>query len=191
MMLSLVIMSMIYVSVAFVLVGNIPMEQFKTDIKPIYTIAELLGGKMVGMMVAGVGVVTLVSMANSGVLAASRFPFAMAIDQLFPKFMTRIHSKYLTPVATIALTCMVMALAILFLDVEKIAKLASAFMVMMFISVNACVIVLRETATQWYNPPYRSPLYPIMQLLGIVSGIILLIYLGLIPLIAIFIISGI
>ncbi|MDP5081127.1 MAG: amino acid permease [Winogradskyella sp.] len=185
MMLSLVIMALIYVSVAFTLVGNIPMEILKTDIKPIYTLANILGGNYIGYVVAVVGVITLVSMANSGVLAASRFPFAMAIDKLLPTFMARIHAKYLTPVVTIVMTCLVMALAILFLDVEKIAKLASAFMVMMFISVNACVIILRETATQWYNPVYRSPLYPFVQLFGISTGIILLVLLGMVPLMAI------
>ncbi|WP_115460732.1 amino acid permease [Winogradskyella aurantiaca] len=189
MMLSLLIMSAIYVSVAFVLVGNIPMESLSSDIKPIYTIAEILGGKYIGYVVAAVGVITLVSMANSGVLAASRFPFAMAIDQLMPKFMGKIHSRYLTPISTIILTCFVMALAIIFLDVEKIAKLASAFMVMMFISVNACVIILRETATQWYKPAYSSPLYPFMQLFGIVTGIILLIMLGALPILAVITIS--
>ncbi len=188
MMLSLFIMAVIYVSVAFTLVGNIPMDILKTDIKPIYTISNLLGGTYIGYIAAVVGVITLVSMANSGVLAASRFPFAMAIDKLLPTFMSKIHSRYLTPVATIILTCVMMALVILFLDVEKIAKLASAFMVMMFVSVNASVIVLRETATQWYNPPYKSPFYPYVQLFGIISGITLLILLGLMPLIAILII---
>ncbi len=185
MILSLFIMTTIYVVVAFVLVGNLPLEELKTDIKPIYTIAHLLGGNVIGYIAAIVGVITLISMANSGVLAASRFPFAMAIDKLLPDFMSKIHTKYLTPVVTIAMTCFVMAMVILFLDVEKIAKLASAFMVMMFILVNACVIVLRETSAQWYAPPYKSPLYPFVQLFGIGSGIALLILLGLGPLIAI------
>ena len=185
MILSLFIMTTIYVVVAFVLVGNLPLEELKTDIKPIYTIAHLLGGNVIGYIAAIVGVITLISMANSGVLAASRFPFAMAIDKLLPDFMSKIHTKYLTPVVTIAMTCFVMAMVILFLDVEKIAKLASAFMVMMFILVNACVIVLRETSAQWYAPPYKSPLYPFVQLFGIGSGIALLILLGVGPLIAI------
>ncbi len=185
MLLSLVIMSAIYVSVAFVLVGNIPLDALQKDIRPIYTIADILGGTYVGYAAALVGIITLISMANSGVLAASRFPFAMAIDELLPKFMGKIHSKYLTPVVTIILTCFVMALVILFLDVEKIAKLASAFMVTMFILVNSCVIVLRETSAQWYKPPYRSPFYPFVQLFGIVSGVILLIFLGLGPFVAV------
>ncbi len=190
MILSLLIMTSIYVFTAFVLVGNIPLESLSTDIKPIYTIANMLGGSYIGYAAAIVGVITLISMANSGVLAASRFPFAMAIDKLLPSWMGKIHSKYLTPVVTIIMTCLVMALVILFLDVEKIAKLASAFMVMMFIFVNACVIVLRETAAQWYRPPYRSPLYPFVQLFGILSGIALLIFLGFGPFIAILSIFG-
>lgn len=185
MILSLVIMTTIYVFVTFTLVGNIPLESLQTDIKPIFTIAEMLGGKYVGIAAAIIGVITLISMANSGVLASSRFPFAMARDQLLPKFMGKIHPKYLTPVVTIILTCAVMVLAILFLDVVKIAKLASAFMVMMFIFVNACVIILRETSAQWYHPPYKSPLYPFVQLFGIISGIVLLVFLGLIPFLAI------
>ncbi|VAW10931.1 Uncharacterized amino acid permease, GabP family [hydrothermal vent metagenome] len=185
MILSLLIMTTIYVFVAFVLVGNIPLNNLKTDIKPIYTIANLLGGSTVGYIAAVVGVITLVSMANSGVLAASRFPFAMAIDQLLPNYMAKIHPKYLTPVVTIIMTCLVMALVILFLDVEKIAKLASAFMVMMFVLVNACVIILRETSAQWYKPSYRAPFYPFVQLFGIISGIVLLVFLGFSPFIAI------
>ena len=188
MLLSLIIMTAIYVLVTFALTGNIPLDTLKTDIKPIYSIALLLGGKYIGYIAAIVGVITLISMANSGVLAASRFPFAMAIDKLLPNSMSKIHSKYLTPVVTIITTCIVMALVILFLDVEKIAKLASAFMVMMFILVNACVIVLRETSAQWYNPTYNSPFYPFIQLFGIISGIILLIFLGLIPFLAILVI---
>jgi amino acid transporter len=185
MILSLLIMTLIYVFVAFALVGNIPMEQLSTDLHPIYTIAFINGGSFIGYIVAIIGVITLISMANSGVLAASRFPFAMAMDKLLPDFMGKIHSKYLTPVSSIILTCMTMALVILFLDVVKIAKLASAFMVMMFISVNICVVILRETSAQWYNPTYKSPLYPFVQIFGIVSGIILLIFLGFIPLLAI------
>jgi len=185
MLLSLLIMTSIYVFITFVLVGNIPLDSLKTDIKPIYSIAYILGGNYFGVAAAVVGVITLISMANSGVLAASRFPFAMARDKLLPDFMGKIHSKYLTPVVTIVMTCVVMALVILFIDVEKIAKLASAFMVMMFISVNVAVIILRETSAQWYNPQYWSPFYPFVQLFGIVSGIFLLIFLGWVPFVSI------
>ena len=186
MLLSLVIMGILYVSIAFMLVGNIPLEELGTDLKPIYSLAFKLGGEYIGYAAAVLGVITLVSMANSGVLAASRFPFAMSRDKLFPEYMSKIHPTKLTPVVTIVMTCILMSIAILFLDVVRIAKLASAFMVVSFMFVNLCVIVLRETGVQWYEPTYKSPLYPFIQLFGVVSGAVLLVFLGMIPMLAVF-----
>ena len=189
MIFSLLLISTIYIAISYMLVGNIPIDQLGTDIKPIHTLALVIGGEWLGYGIAIIGVITLISLANSGVLASSRFPFAMAIDKLLPDNLARVHQKYLTPINTILITCIVMALVILFLDVEKIAKLASAFKVSMFILVNLCVIILRETAVQWYKPSYKSPLYPYMQIFGIISGLILLFYLGMMPLIAILVIA--
>jgi len=189
MLLSLLVISSIYVSVAYTLVGNVPLDLLATDIKPIHTLGAILGGEWFAYGVAVIGVITLISMANSGVLASSRFPFAMAMDKLLPSNLAKIHEKHLTPINTILLTCLMMALIILFLDVEKIVKLASAFKVSMFITVNICVIVLRETAVQWYKPTYKSPLYPYVQLFGIFSGLVLLFYLGWMPILVLLIIA--
>lgn len=189
MILSLLCISAVYVFIVFVLVGNIPLSSLSVDLKPIHTLSNLLGGEYFGYAIAGIGVLTLMSGANSGVLASSRFPFAMSRDLLMPSFFSKIHNKHLTPVAAILFTGLLMALVIVFLDVVKIAKLASAFMVMMFISVNFCVIILRETSAQWYNPSYKSPFYPLLQIFGIISGFILLVFLGFLPVLSILIIS--
>ncbi len=190
MVLSLVIVTVIYASVTFVMAGNIPTSSLEGDIRPIYSLAQQIGGTSIGVIAAVVGVFTLISGANSGVLAASRFPFAMSHDRLVPPLLAKVHPRYLTPIITIFFTCGLMALVIIFLDVEKIAKLASAFLVAMFILVNACVIILRETAVQWYTPPYKSPLYPWLQLFGILSGLVLLWYLGLLSNLAILLIAA-
>ena len=189
MLLSLLVISSVYISVAYTLVGNIPIELLSVDIKPIHTLALLLGGEWFAYGIAIIGVITLISMANSGVLASSRFPFAMAMDKLLPSNLAKLHDKHLTPINTILITCLMMGLIILFLDVEKIVKLASAFKVSMFITVNICVIVLRETAVQWYKPTYKSPFYPYVQLFGILSGVILLFYLGWMPILILLLIS--
>ena len=189
MILSLFSIAAIYVFVSFILAGTVNPDSLSIDIRPIHTAAKNVGGDYFGYFAAVIGVLTLMSGANSGVLASSRFPFAMARDLLMPKFFSRIHSKYLTPVFSILFTGLLMTLVILYLDVVKIAKLASAFMVMMFISVNFCVIILRETSAQWYKPTYMSPFYPFLQIFGIVSGFFLLLLLGLLPLLSILIIS--
>jgi amino acid transporter len=185
MLASLALITSIYVLVSFVLVSNIPLLELSTDLKPIYTLTEKIGGPAIGVAAAVIGILTLFSTANAGLMAASRFPFAMSRDGLLPNFMSKISQSLKTPVVTIAITCVGTLLVIVFLDVIKIAKLASAFKVMMFISVNLSVIILRETSAQWYDPKYKSPFYPWIQIFGIVTGFFLLFYLGLIPILAI------
>ena len=46
--------------------------------------AVALGGDVLGKVFAVLGTLTMVSMANAGLLAASRFPFSMARDRLLP-----------------------------------------------------------------------------------------------------------
>ena len=186
MIFSLLLITTIYVFVALVLVGNVEASILSADIKPIHTLFQSIGGNALGYVAGAVGVITLLSMANSGVLASSRFPFAMGKDKLMPGFLGSVSSRFMTPVSAIITTSTLIALAILFLDVVKIAKLASAFKVLMFIFNELSVIVLRETNAQWYNPSFRSPLYPYVQLFGIFSGIVLLAYLGIMPLISVF-----
>ena len=185
MLISLFLITAVYVLVALVLVGNVEASALSTDIRPIYTLSKALGGETFGYAAGLVGVITLLSMANSGVLASSRFPFAMARDKMLPGFFGTVNSRFLTPVNSIIVTCIIIGLAVFYLDVEKIAKLASAFKVVMFVSVNLAVIVLRETSAQWYNPKYKSPFYPYVQLFGIVSGFVLLFYLGFMPIVSV------
>ena len=186
MIISLLLITTVYVLVALVLVGNVDQSVLSTDIKPIHTLFQTIGGDYFGYFAAVVGVITLMSMANSGVLASSRFPFAMAKDKMMPGFLGIVNSKFMTPVAAILTTSLLIGLAIVYLDVIKIAKLASAFKVLMFIFNELSVIVLRETNAQWYKPSFRSPLYPYVQLFGIVSGIVLLAFLGIMPIVSVF-----
>jgi len=193
MILSLFIITTIYVLISFVLTANVNLAELAGNYNPIHTLAldlnvssyEVSGIHVVGAFIALIAVLTLLSTVNAGVLASSRFPFAMSRDGLLPKFWSQVHKKFLTPINTIAITCVAIALVVLFLDVFEIAKLASAFKVMMFISVNLAVIVLRETSAQWYQPKYKSPLYPWVQIFGILTGFVLLFYLGLTPFLAI------
>ncbi|MEM7370443.1 MAG: universal stress protein [Bacteroidota bacterium] len=177
-LLALILIGIIYGSVVFVLVGNIPIAELSTDLKPIHTLFLTLGGPIAGTIAAVLGVITLSSMANSGVLSASRFPFAMSRDHLLPPAFHKVSSKFLTPYVCILVTGALMACMILFLPIDRIVKLASAFMIMMFVGVNASVILLRETGVEWYKPEYRAPFYPWIQIFGIVSGGVLIAVLG-------------
>ena len=169
---SMLIVGAIYVIVAWAYTGAY--SGSGADLSPIFTLASFAVSKRVGLVMCGVAIFTMVSMANAGVLAASRFPFAMARDQLIPPYIGRIHRRFLTPVPAIMISCLVMAVIIALLDVEKLAKFASVFLIVIFIMVNVTVMVLRETRVQWYKPGFATPMYPFLQLFGIVVGLVLL-----------------
>ena len=177
---------MIYVFVVFVLVTNVPMDDLidhngthEPDLSPIYTLTTIIAGETAGLVAAVLAVLTMVSMAVAGLLAASRFPFAMSRDSLLPQKLHEVNQFFMTPVWSILLTSIVMAFAIVFLPVEQIAKLASAFMILAFMFICGTVFVLRENAAAWYQPRFRAPLYPYLQFVGILLGVILLGAMGL------------
>ena len=170
-LISLLVVTLIYTIVTFLLFGNLPVADINNNLRPLYSLANHIQGPFLGTVTAVVAVVTMSSMANSGLLAASRFPFAMARDKLLPSILGRLNRKYLTPVWSIIISGLVMAFVLLNLDVSKIAKFASAFMLIIYAAENIAVIVLRETRVQWYRPTYKAPFYPFTQIFGITVNI--------------------
>lgn len=184
-LMSLLIVTVLYSLVSLTMAWIFPVEEVAGNIRPIYLWAEKLGGPLAGGFVAVVAILTIINSCNAGVLAGSRFPFAMSRDYLLPKILGNLHNRYLTPVPSIVLSGVIVALAIIFLDIAKIAKLASAFMILIYMLENLCVIVLRETRPQWYKPGYKAPLYPALQIFGLICGVIFLYTMGALSVVAI------
>lgn len=186
---SLMIVTFIYCSISLILSGHFTMETLGGDLKPIYTLALKVGGPTAASVFSVIAIFCMVNVSNAGILAGSRFPFAMARDNLLPGIFGKLQKRLLTPVNSIILSGAIVASVLLFLDVTKIAKLASVFMIIIYMLENVAVVVLRETRTQWYKPAYRSPFYPYLHAFGIISGFALLFAMGQIVLVGIIAIS--
>jgi amino acid transporter len=184
---SLAFSCILYVTVTMIMVATVDPSGYidgnghaRED--PVYIFAEAVGGEAAGIIAAVLAVVTMTSMALAGILASSRFPFAMARDKLLPQFLEDVHGRFETPHWSIIGTGLAMGAAITFLPVHDVAELASGFQIMVFIVINACVIVLRNSSDShaWYDPVWKPPwpLYPIIQVAGIVGGGILIVLMG-------------
>ncbi len=190
--LSLLIACALYVVITIVMVSavdpsgymacpdEIPCEGGDAREDPIYVFAEKVGGTMAGTVSAVFAVTVLTSLALASLMATSRFPFAMARDNLLPEALENVHPRFQTPHLSIIGTGIAMGLSITLLPVEEIAKLASGFKIMVFMTINASVIVLRRASDShsWYRPEWKSPLYPFIQIFGILSGALLLYVMG-------------
>ena len=182
-MLSLLIATVLYSTIAFLMMASIPGEWWIVDGKvvedPIYVFAKSVVNTKFGVFAAILSVLTMISMALAGIMASSRFLFAMARDNLLPQPLENVNAKFETPHIPILVTGLAMGLAIVFVDLKDVVKLASGFKIMIFIMINSCVIVLRQTSEKHdWDPAYKSPMYPYIQLWGIIAGIILIILMG-------------
>ena len=163
-----------------VIVGLVPPEQLKGDLTPVATAAELLVGDWGVVLVSVAAILAFTSVANAGLLSASRYPLAMSRDHLFPSRLRRLNRRGI-PTASILLTLGLILTILIGFDATWIAKLASALQLAMFALVSLAVIVMRESHIDSYDPGYRSPFYPWMQIAGIVSAGLLIAQMGATP----------
>ena len=142
--------------------------------------AGLFGGVGVAA-ISVVAVLALTSMANAGVLASSRFPLAMSRDSLAPELFTRVDERFKTPRNAVLVTGLLLVGLIAFVPVVELAKLASAFQILVFSFVNVALIAFRESGVDSYDPSFRAPGYPYVQVFGVIGGLALLTQMGTFP----------
>ena len=184
MALSLATATTIYVVGVFIMVAVLNPDELRSDLTPVATASEAffdwLPSPLGLVLIVAAAIAAFASTGNAGLMSASRYPLAMARDRLIPDTFAQL-GRFRTPVPAILLTTGLMIFCILALDEEGIAKLASAFQLFIFMLVNFAVIVMRESRIASYDPGYRSPLYPWMQIFGVLTSIALIGYMGWLP----------
>ncbi len=182
MILSLVTATIIYVIGVFIMVMLLDAEEFHADLTPVATAGEVFMGWLPGktglILVVIAAIAAFASTANAGIMSAARYPLAMARDRLVPDSLGKI-GRFDTPYVSTIATMLVMILFLLIFNVEGVAKLASAFQLLLFAILNICVIVMRESRIEGYDPGFRSPFYPWMQLAGFFLSAYLIVEMGL------------
>jgi len=140
----------------------------------------LFGGYGVPI-VSVLAVIALVSMANAGILSSSRFPLAMSRDDLLPDALRTVDDRFKTPRNSILLTGAALVLLIAFVPVITLAEMASAFIIFVLSLINVALVAFREADLDTYDPAFRAPGYPVVQILGTVAGFGMIARLGTLP----------
>ena len=179
---SLAFTTLLYVGIVAVLVGVTEPGTVAGSLTPVAVAAEATLGRAGVVAVILAAILALVSTANAGILSSSRYPFAMSRDSLAPPSLSAISERFGTPVASITLTGAVLLVLIAFVPILEIAKLASAFQIMVFGLVNLTVVAFRNGSVE-YDPEFTSPLYPWMQVAGVLTGLVLLTQMGTVALV--------
>ena len=183
---ALAIVAFLYAAVVYITVGVLDIPgavaegQLQADGEGaiIALVADQALGQIGVIAIVIAAILALASTANAGILAASRFPLAMARDGVFPSALERVSERFGTPANAVALTGLVLVLLASFFPIQAVAAFGSAFQILVFILLNVALIGFREGAIDEYQPVFRAPLYPWLQLFGIVGGAFVLYQLG-------------
>ena len=184
MFLSWGIVSLLYVLVAFVTVGLVDSAQLQNSLTPISLGAGIFMGS-IGVILMGVAaLLAFGSTANAGILGASRFSMAMSKDKLLPRSFRKV-SKRGVPRFSVLSTSACMIFFILFLDLENLIKTASTLKLLLFLLATLSLIFMRESKAQHYRPTFRSPLYPWIQIFGIIGYGFLIFEMGIVSMLTV------
>ncbi|MFH1904223.1 MAG: amino acid permease [bacterium] len=168
MILAFCVVLLLYGLTVFVTVGLLDKHELAYSLTPISTGGYKIFGKIGSLVMAIAAILAFISTANAGILAASRFPMAMSRDQLLPGFFANISKRFNTPHFSIMFTGIFMITTIMFLNLENLVKVASGMKIILFmLGILACII-MRESKILNYKPTFRSPLYPWLQIAGII-----------------------
>jgi len=166
MILSLVTVGILYVLVIFVTSGVLGASRLDNSMTPISDGALVFMGRWGGILLSVAAILAFISTANAGIMAASRYPFALSRDGLLPDVFRRINGKFRTPHIAILATGFFMILS-LFFRLDLLVEAASAVLIMTYLFSCIAVIIMRQSGVQNYRPRFRSPIYPFVQIAGI------------------------
>jgi APA family basic amino acid/polyamine antiporter len=171
---ALVVCTVLYIATSAVLVGIVPYQQLNTP-APIAVAVDRMGPglKWFAELVKIGAIAGLTSVMLVLLYGQTRIFYTMSRDGLIPKFMSVVHPRYKTPWINTIVVGVIACGAAGFLGLDALADLSNVGSLTAFALVCITVIYLRISSPGLHRP-FRTPLYPVVPVLGAVMCLFLL-----------------
>jgi APA family basic amino acid/polyamine antiporter len=169
---SLIICTLLYLIVAGILSGIIPVVQYKSDSQflnaPVgYALSVINKDWAAGLVSAG-AVAGITSVLLVMLMSQPRIFFAMSRDQLLPAGVSKVHPRFRTPYITTIITCVIVSVFAGLVPLQILGEMTSIGTLFAFVVVSLAVIVLRSRRPEAVRP-FRVPFGPVIPVLGVLS----------------------
>jgi APA family basic amino acid/polyamine antiporter len=189
---SLVACTLLYLAVAAVLSGIVPVIQYRVNADalpgvptvdpsqaqeflnaPVAYALSVIGQDWAAGLVSAGAVAGITSVLLVMLMSQPRIFFAMSRDRLLPQGVSKVHPKFGTPYITTMITCVIVALVAGLTEIQTVGEMTSIGTLFAFVVVCAAVLRLRQTRPD-AKRPFRVPFGPVFPVLGIVSCLYLM-----------------
>ena len=178
---SLIICTILYVAVAAVLTGIVPVVEFREDAQflnaPVaYALSVINQDWAAGLVSAG-AVAGITSVLLVMLMSQPRIFFSMSRDGLLPRGVSKVHPRFQTPYITTIITCVIVAITAGLVPIQVVGEMTSIGTLFAFVVVSMAVIVLRITRPDAHRP-FKVPGGSVIPVLGVVSCLYLMVSLS-------------
>ena len=164
---TLLFCTILYVLVALVLTGTVPLNQIDTQ-APIAHAMRLIGKDWFAGLISIGAVCALTSVLLIYQLGTTRILYAMSRDRFLPKSLRLIHKKFRTPHILTWVVGLLVIFCSLFIDLQISAELCNFGTFTSFIIICIAVLILRKTEPD-RKRPFKVPFVPLFPILGILT----------------------
>jgi APA family basic amino acid/polyamine antiporter len=193
---SLIICTVLYIVVAAILSGMVPVTHYRSnaDVLPgipivtqaestrflnapvAYVLAERGLGFASGLVSAG-AVAGITSVLLVMLMSQPRIFFSMSRDRLLPEGVSKVHPRFGTPYITTIITCVLVALVAGLTPIQVVGEMTSIGTLFAFVVVCAAVIMLRIKRPEAPRP-FKVPFGYLFPILGVISCLYLMLSLS-------------
>ncbi|MFQ5475507.1 MAG: APC family permease [Nitrosopumilus sp.] len=170
----------LYMGVAFLLIGILDWNDVSKDAHPLGSISLVISeNPMLFDFISFSALIASGSVVLSSILGGTRASFAMGRDQLLPQQFDKISKKFGTPYFSIIIACIVIVVfaGIFSNNIETIASIVNFGSLFTYLFVNLSVLKLRSSESQTKRF-FKVPLYPVIPIIGAISCVGLMFFLN-------------
>jgi len=182
MILCSLILIIVYCLVVYVTIGIISPDVLSKSPTPLNLVAEKTMGGAGVILITTAGLIAALTSLNSAIIASSRTAYAMSENGHFPKVLRKVHEHCKTPYVAIVSGSILITFFCIIDNLEFVVYSINFGFLVGFSLVNLSLIKLRRSKP-YLNRPFKTPLYPLMPIIGIISSIVLMAFFDVKPLV--------
>ncbi|MEV4798829.1 amino acid permease [Nonomuraea sp. NPDC049421] len=175
-LLSLLIVTVVYVAVALAAIGAMPWQDFDPDSTEasLSYIADLaIGATWPGLIVSFGAVIAIASVVLTVIYGQTRILFAMSRDGLVPRVFQRVNPRRQVPVLNTLIVAAFISVLAGLVPLGQLAEATSIGTLFAFAIVNVGVLVLRYRSPELPRS-FRTPLFPATPVLGAILCVVVM-----------------
>ena len=169
---TLALCTVMYIMVALVLTGVVPLNAIDTQ-APLAHAMRFIGNNWYAGLISVGALCALTTVLLIYQLGTTRILFAMSRDNFLPKSLNKVHDKFQTPHILTWISGLIVIICALFMDLNISAELCNFGTFTSFIIICIAVLILRKTEPN-RERPFKVPFCPWFPIFGVVTCLALM-----------------